>query len=232
MDKEESSAPNATRKDLANNIRHLLDANGNGIGKERKKELSCTVVLEKMIQNPPSQKAFEPKWKHWTGNSFIFRTKKSNPFLTIYSHQIHISHDHLSYCKLQYSPFQFYFSLVILYVVLSIYICQICPVSVQLSLQLLPMIPVVNKVDMARIPMSMVTILILRRRRSLLLWRKRYWLRHLMIVAPWSGRSWSNGGTTIAIRGWGGGGGGGRGWGWFGRGRIYFFRERKEGPDL
>lgn len=149
---------------------------------------------------PTITKSFGTQMKYWTGNSFIFRTKKSNPFLTIYSHQIHISHDHISYCKLQCSPFHFSVSLVILYVVLSIYICQICPVSVQLSLQLLPMIPVVNKVDMARIPMSMVTILILRRRRGLL-WRKRYWLRHLMIVAPWSGRSWSNGGTTIAIRG-------------------------------
>lgn len=168
MDKEESTAPNATRKDLENNIRHLLDANGRWNWQGSKERAVMHSSTGKDDPKPTITKSFGTQMKYWTGNSFIFRTKKSNPFLTIYSHQIHISHDHISYCKLQCSPFHFSVSLVILYVVLSIYICQICPVSVQLSLQLLPMIPVVNKVDMARIPMSMVTILILRRRRGLL----------------------------------------------------------------
>ena len=71
-----------------------------------------------VIQNSPSHKAFEvPKWKYWTGNSLIFtdQKKKNNPFVTIYSPQVHISH--ISYCQLQYSSLfhVFFFSYIFVF---------------------------------------------------------------------------------------------------------------------
>jgi len=82
MDKEESSAPNATRKDLANNIRHLLDANGNGIGTERKKELLCTVrSTGKDDPKPTITKSFWTQMKTLDWKFIHFQDQKKQSLL-------------------------------------------------------------------------------------------------------------------------------------------------------